>query len=167
MRHWHGDRGGVTEEQVQQEAAEAQTSTSRVDEEVFEPEPATTQERRIVVEEERESGGFVARPGDQHFGGRPGTEQRTGEIVRRVKDAQPLLAAVGVAQPDELMTNNRLYQRLDRPDHSQYLLFQSSGDEPLPVAAFLQRIQGAQQPDFLLFDWTSHAIRTIAVEPSG
>mgnify|MGYP003376504129 CR=1 FL=1 len=23
MRHWHGDRGGVTEEQVQQEAAEA------------------------------------------------------------------------------------------------------------------------------------------------
>ena len=23
MRHWHGDRGGVTEEQIQQEAAEA------------------------------------------------------------------------------------------------------------------------------------------------
>ncbi len=92
-------------------------------------------------------------------------QQRTREMVRRVEDAQPLLAAVGVARPDELMTNNRLYQRLDSPDHPQYLLFQSPGDQPLPVAAFRQRIQGGRQPEFLLFDWTSHAIRTIAVAP--
>lgn len=92
-------------------------------------------------------------------------QQRTQEIVRRIEQAQLLLAAVGVARPDDLMTNNRLYQRLDSPAHPQYLLFQSPGDEALPVAEFLQRIQGAQQPDFLLFDWTSHAIRTIAVEP--
>jgi hypothetical protein len=63
------------------------------------------------------------------------------------------------------MTNSRLYQQLDRPDHPQYLLFQSPGEEPTAVPDFLQQIKGANQPGFLLFDWTSHAIRTIDVAP--
>jgi hypothetical protein len=63
------------------------------------------------------------------------------------------------------MTNNRLYQILDEPDHPQYLLFQSPQEEPTTVPLLLQQLKGMHQPDFLLFDWTSHAIRTIEVKP--
>lgn len=92
-------------------------------------------------------------------------QTRTREIVRRVEDAQPLLAAVGVTRPDQLMTNNRLYQIMDEPDHPQYPLFQQSSDDSPDVAGFLQQIMGTLRPNFLLFDWTSHAIRTISVSP--
>jgi hypothetical protein len=91
--------------------------------------------------------------------------QRTREIVRRVQEAQPLLEAIGANQPAELMTNNRLYQILDEPDHPQYLLFQAPQEESASVALLLQQLKGPHQPDFLLFDWTSHAIRTIEVKP--
>lgn len=92
-------------------------------------------------------------------------QTRTREIVRRVEDAQPLLAAVGVTRPDQLMTNNRLYQIMDEPDRPQYALFQQPIDGSSDVAEFLKRIMGTLRPNFLLFDWTSHAIRTISVSP--
>ncbi len=92
-------------------------------------------------------------------------QQRTREIVRRVQEAQPLLEAAGVNQPAQLMTNNRLYQILDRPDHPQYLLFQPLIEKPATVSLLIQQLKGLYQPEFMLFDWTSHAIRTIEVAP--
>lgn len=90
---------------------------------------------------------------------------RTQEMVGRIEEAQPLLEAVGVNAPPELMTNNRLYQILDDPAHPQYPVFQTPEEEQAPLSAFLQQIRGPHRPDFLLFDWTSHAIRTIEVKP--
>lgn len=90
---------------------------------------------------------------------------RTHEIVRRIEEAQPVLEAVGVHAPSELMTNNRLYQILGDPAHPQYPVFQTPEEQQAPLSTFLQQIRGPHRPDFLLFDWTSHAIRTIEVKP--
>lgn len=92
-------------------------------------------------------------------------QARTREIVQRIKDAQPLLASMGVTRSDQLMTNNRLYQILDDPNHPQYALFQQPNNQPSDVSGLLQQIMGVSQPDILLFDWTSHAIRTISIKP--
>lgn len=94
-----------------------------------------------------------------------GKAERTREIVSRVISAQPLLAAVGVDSPQALMTNNRLYQVVNDPERAQYSLFQSPGEaaDSLDTAAYLATITGGRDPAFLLFDWTSHAIRTIPV----
>lgn len=91
-------------------------------------------------------------------------QERTREIVRRVEDAQSLLAAAGVTGPNQLMTNNRLYQIMNEPDHPQYALFQRPSDAATDVPGFLSGLVGPQRPSFLLFDWTSHAIRTIPVD---
>jgi hypothetical protein len=95
----------------------------------------------------------------------PVKQQRTREIVQRIQEAQPLLEAVDVHQPAELMTNNRLYQVLNKPDHPQYLLFRSPDENPTAVPLLLQQLKEPYQPQFMLFDWTSHAIRTIELEP--
>ncbi len=94
-----------------------------------------------------------------------GKAERTREIVSRVIAAQPLLAAVGVDSPQALMTNNRLYQVVNDAERAQYSLFQSPGEaaQSLDTAAYLAAITGGPDPTFLLFDWTSHAIRTIPV----
>ena len=88
---------------------------------------------------------------------------RAATITGRILDAQPLLAAVGIDSPTALMTNNRLYQNTARPERTPYLLFRSPGDPPAATADFLRAIIGPYAPDFLLFDWTSHAIRTIPI----
>ena len=92
-------------------------------------------------------------------------QQRRQDIVQRVQKAQPMLAAMGVSQRAEFMTNNRLYQVLDKPDHPQYLLIQSPGEELETIPSFLHQIMGSHRPDILLFDWTSHAIRAMDVKP--
>lgn len=84
-------------------------------------------------------------------------------ITRRVLDAQPLLAAAGVDSQAALMTNNRLYQLTSHPERPPYLLFRSPGQPPVATADFLAAIIGPYAPEFLLFDWTSHAIRTIPI----
>jgi hypothetical protein len=90
--------------------------------------------------------------------------ERTAVITERVLAAQPLLAAAGVDSPAALMSNNRLYQIAADPVRPAYLLFRSPGDAPLTTTAgFLGAITGPHTPDFLLFDWTSHAIRTIPI----
>lgn len=90
--------------------------------------------------------------------------ERAAAMTGRILAAQPLLAAVGVDGPAALMTNNRLYQRTDHPQRPAYLLFRSPGDPPAATADFLSAIIGPYTPDFLLFDWTSHAIRTLPID---
>lgn len=89
--------------------------------------------------------------------------ERAAAITERILAAQPLLAAVGVDSQAALMTNNRLYQVTDHPERPPYLLFRSPGELPAATADFLAGIIGPHDPDFLLFDWTSHAIRTIPI----
>lgn len=92
-------------------------------------------------------------------------QERLQEMVRRVEEMQPILEAAGVGKPDELMTNNRLVQVIDDSRHAQYPIFFPPGDDYIAVPALLARITGSRQPSFLLFDWTSHAIRTYALRP--
>lgn len=94
----------------------------------------------------------------------PVKQQFTQEMVKRVEDIQPILEAVGVTQPEELLTNNRLYQDIADPTHPQYPLFQQPRNERAPVSEFLQQIMGQRNPSYLLFDWTPHAIRTYNVQ---
>lgn len=95
----------------------------------------------------------------------PVKQQFTQEMVRRVEDIQPILAAIGVSRPEDLITNNRLYQITADPTHPQYTLFQQPGNEQVPIPEFLQQIIGQRNPTYLLFDWTPHAIRTYTVQP--
>ncbi len=93
----------------------------------------------------------------------PVKQQFTQEMVRRVEDIQPILEAVGISQPEDLITNNRLYQDIADPTHPQYPLFQQPTNKRVPVSEFLQQIIGQRSPSYLLFDWTPHAIRTYNV----
>lgn len=58
------------------------------------------------------------------------------------------------------MTNKRLYQWLDTPDHLLYLFFQSPGDESLPIGASLPGIRDAHQPVLLFYNRHSLSHRT-------
>lgn len=84
----------------------------------------------------------------------PVKQQFTQEMVRRVEDIQPILEAVGISQPEDLITNNRLYQDIADPTHPQYPLFQQPTNKRVPVSEFLQQIIGQRSPSYLLFDWT-------------
>ncbi len=73
------------------------------DEEVLEPESAAPDERREIVEKQRESSGFGAIPRDQHLGRRLGAEQ-SGVDIRFCCNAQmrePLVIGKGADHHDD------------------------------------------------------------------
>jgi hypothetical protein len=60
----------------QQRAADPLTAERRAHEEILEPEPAPTEEGRVVVAEEREAGRRAVNLGNHHLGGGDRAEER-------------------------------------------------------------------------------------------
>lgn len=88
-------------------------------------------------------------------------EQRVREMTQRVAKMNTTLSAAGAQAINDVISNNLLYQTLDGPGHERYEHFRSyNNDTSLTLSEMLERIIGDRDGRFLIFDWSTHAIRT-------
>ncbi len=87
-------------------------------------------------------------------------EERVREVTQAIRELNPILTAAGASHPSDVISNNRLFQTT-QSNHDKYENFNAYGNDPsLPLNQFLEKILTDKNSHYLIFDWTSHAIRT-------